>query len=303
MRSGVSANLLDVSFADELHGWAVGTNGAIVATADGGDSWSLQASGYSLTLHGVDFVDRRTGWAVGQLGLILHTTDGGQTWNVQDRDAALERNLIHVRFSDAKRGSIVAERGSFWLHTTDGGANWGRRFFSNSMPRADAFWLDESRGWAAFRSGELLATRDGGESWQRSSAVDGVDMGVSGVFFLDERRGWLAGWRGKPGSSGGIQFVEYMTDGMVTRTVDGGATWERVDAGTGRFLWDVEFTNASDGWAVGSFGQILRSADGGVTWTPQPSPTESLLRAIAFDETGRGWAVGDDGAILRYTGD
>ena len=129
-----------------------------------------------------------------------------------------------------------------------------------------------------------------------------MEIGTNSVFFLDDRNGWIAGWRGKAkGASGGVEFVKYLTDGMVARTTDGGATWARHDSDTGRFLWDVVFFDTSEGWAVGSFGTIMRSADGGITWESHPTPTESHLRSLSFPDRNNGWAVGDGGAVLRYT--
>ena len=300
--SGVTSALLDVEFVSDTRGWAVGRGGAIVATSNGGESWTTQTSGYELTLNSVEFVDESNGWAVGQLGLILNTGDGGATWNVQDKDAALGQNLIHVHFDNASDGRIITERGSFSLKTSDGGETWTRRFFENTLPRSDVFFLDDRRGWVSFKSGAVFLTDSGGESWELLVGVNGVEIGASGIFFLDDRNGWIAGWRGKAkGDGSGIQFVKYLTDGMIARTTDGGETWTRRDADTGKFLWDVVFLDALEGWAVGSFGTTMRSQDGGLTWESHPSETESLLRAVSFPDRNNGWAVGDDGAIIRFS--
>ncbi|MCO5125676.1 MAG: YCF48-related protein, partial [Rhizobacter sp.] len=60
------ANLYAVHFADRLRGWAVGANGTILATRDGGSSWAAQASGTRASLTSVQFAaDGLRGWAVG----------------------------------------------------------------------------------------------------------------------------------------------------------------------------------------------------------------------------------------------
>ncbi len=300
--SGADSTLLDIEFVDSLNGWAVGENGAIIATTDGGNTWTPQDSGFEITLRGVDFADERAGWAVGHLGLILHTADGGRSWSAQGAEVALGQNLIEVRFADRSNGWIISERGSFALRTTDGGDTWERRFFDNTLPRSDAFILDDSRAWVALKSGGVLSTENGGESWQLREGVNRVQIGAMGIFFLDDRRGWIAGWRGKErGIGSGVQLVKYLTDGMIARTIDGGQTWTRVDSDTGRFMWDVAFLDESEGWAVGSFGAALHSTDGGMTWQPQPQITESTLRALEFWGPNTGWAVGDDGALLKFS--
>src|SRR5205823_1119701 len=68
------------------HVWAVGRPGSTVLhSADGGQSWELQATKQPLPLNGVFFVDEKNGWAVGELGTILHTADGGKNWSAQAR--------------------------------------------------------------------------------------------------------------------------------------------------------------------------------------------------------------------------
>jgi photosystem II stability/assembly factor-like uncharacterized protein len=65
---------------------AVGRPGsAVLASDDGGSTWSLQHTGQPIPLHGVYFHDASLGWAVGELGTVLHTRDGGKTWAVQQR--------------------------------------------------------------------------------------------------------------------------------------------------------------------------------------------------------------------------
>jgi len=50
---------------------------AILATTNGGATWSAQSSGSTAGLSGVTFVDATHGWAVGTGGVILATTTGG----------------------------------------------------------------------------------------------------------------------------------------------------------------------------------------------------------------------------------
>ena len=300
--SGVISTLLDIDFVDPDHGWAVGQGGVIIATSDGGETWHSQASGFELTIRSVDFIDTQTGWAAGHLGLILHTADGGQTWSIQGEEAALGLNLIRVNFDGPYTGRIITQQGGFTLITTDGGATWERQFFDSAQFRSDAFILDGAHSWVALKSGGVLSTTDSGASWQLHKGVNQVEIGTSGIYFLDDRRGWIAGWRGKQrGISSGVQFVKYLTDGMVAYTIDGGQTWTRVNADTGKFLWDVAFIDPQQGWAVGSFGQTMHSTDGGRTWSTEPAVTDSTLRAVTFSGPNTGWAVGENGTILKLT--
>nr|MCU0294777.1 YCF48-related protein [Candidatus Nanopelagicales bacterium] len=67
--------LFDVAFTDTSHGWAVGDGGTILATSDGGATWTAQSSGTTENvLYGVAFTDASHGWAVGGGGTILATS-------------------------------------------------------------------------------------------------------------------------------------------------------------------------------------------------------------------------------------
>jgi photosystem II stability/assembly factor-like uncharacterized protein len=59
--------------------WAVGKNGTIIHSSDGGNSWVMQISGVDTTLYDVDFADSLRGIIAGD-GVVLYTRDGGNTW-------------------------------------------------------------------------------------------------------------------------------------------------------------------------------------------------------------------------------
>ncbi|MFM1944394.1 MAG: hypothetical protein RI897_3376 [Verrucomicrobiota bacterium] len=73
----------DIHFADRDHGAAVGADGVIVRTADGGDNWELVYNPSQnpfdpptprltdLALQSVQLLDSRTGWAFGTFGMVL----------------------------------------------------------------------------------------------------------------------------------------------------------------------------------------------------------------------------------------
>jgi hypothetical protein len=75
--SGTSNYLNSVYFTDNNTGWAVGFEGTILNTTDGGLNWNSQSSGTSNYLNSVYFTDNNTGWAVGGDETILKTTTGG----------------------------------------------------------------------------------------------------------------------------------------------------------------------------------------------------------------------------------
>src|SRR5262249_37788809 len=129
------AALYAVQFVDGNEGWAVGAEGAIWHTIDGGKNWERQPSGVRSTLRAVHFLNPFTGWAAGReelphgagsVGVILVTRDGGLKW--QRLSVNTLPGLNCVRFFDDKFG-IVAGDGSDQFpsgvfSTNDAGRTW-----------------------------------------------------------------------------------------------------------------------------------------------------------------------------------
>src|SRR5210317_311461 len=74
--SGTTNDLFGVFFTDANTGTAVGQNGAILTTTDGGLTWAPQTSGTTEIITGIFFTDANTGIVGANRGVILKTTDG-----------------------------------------------------------------------------------------------------------------------------------------------------------------------------------------------------------------------------------
>jgi photosystem II stability/assembly factor-like uncharacterized protein len=108
-----------VSFADAKAGWACGSRGTIFATADGGDSWTKQASGTEQALRDVFALSAKEAWAVGAGGTVLHTVDGGARWTRLPCPEGVA--LRRVWFTSAEHGVAVGLEGTALLWTREGG--------------------------------------------------------------------------------------------------------------------------------------------------------------------------------------
>ncbi|HGJ65253.1 TPA: hypothetical protein ENS27_07665, partial [bacterium] len=74
------ANFQNVFFLNDKLGWAVGDNGIIVHTDNGGNEWKKQDLNTDTYLRTVHFADEKNGWIVGDDGFIAQTSNGGMTW-------------------------------------------------------------------------------------------------------------------------------------------------------------------------------------------------------------------------------
>lgn len=183
---------------------------------------------------------------------------------------------------------IVSGR-TIW-HTADGGAKWTCQLERAPRHLVGIAFADASRGWAVGTHGLILATTDGGASWQAQSS-SGPHLWQ--VTCADTRHVWAIGPAGE-----------------LVSTTDGGATWRTAKvsgvarAGIGGV--GLAFADARRGWIVAR-SLIWHTSDGGATWTVQHRRPGEWLTAVACSDARHAWAVGkagdDDAPLVLATSD
>ena len=181
-------------------------------------------------------------------------------------------------------GSAFAANGT-WTRQRTGSLAWLHSLF----------FLDQNRGWAAGSRGALLATQDGGVTWQtrRQPTADTI----RDIYFLDEVNGYLVCERN-------IYDLKSNDDSRayLMRTTDGGENWERLNLrGTNveTRLTRAIFNQSGQGWAFGEAGTVYTTRDGGESWTRSQTPTRYLLLGGTFLNENSGWLVGAGSTILQ----
>ncbi len=216
--SGTTWWLSSVHFTDNNTGWAVGWNGTILKTTDGGTNWNPQSSGMIDVLSSVFFIDQNYGWAVGtnmmtNLGLLLITTNGGTNWASQTAGYSLNS----VYFIDQNYGWTVGLAGTI-LKTTNGGINWFAQSSGTTEWLSSVHFTDNNTGWVVGGNGTILNTTDGGTNWiPQSSGTEFLDL--HGVSFTDANNGSAVGEEGTilRTTNGGVTFVEEQIDEIPTK--------------------------------------------------------------------------------------
>lgn len=288
-------DLFGISFPTKEQGWACGRWGAILHTSDGGKTWKRQASTTDFTLSALSFSDYQNGWAVGEQGTIIHTSDGGKTW-VQQK-SPVPYFLLDVYFINAKQGWIVTERTTI-LFTDDGGATWEVQFEDQDYVLKGISFCDAFHGWAVGEYGFIYHTADGGKNWEHQAGQFGWDdetgeiVGGNYLFdvvALDPQTSWVVG-----------------IDGYVARTVDGGKSWESVQAGFPTTHLLGVASNGRDSFIICGVGVLLTSSDQGRTFIKNRDDTAIMygwLNGAAVDPGGRMVAVGKEGRVFLSSDD
>jgi photosystem II stability/assembly factor-like uncharacterized protein len=296
-RAGTMAWLHAVFFLDQNRGWMVGSKGTLLATVDGGQTWTPKSASSTDVLRDVYFIDEQQGWLVCEKNLydlkekdeprtyLMQTTDGGEHWKrINIRGIDVDIRLVRAVFTRGGRGWAFGEAGSIYT-TRDSGANWDRLTSPTRNLLLGGIFIDDDRGWLVGAGATIIQTADGGDTWHISRLPQAVKNAVrfSAASFVDNRLGWAVGSRGS-----------------IYRTVNGGRTWQTQDSGVSADLHDVKFLDAVEGWAVGAEGTIIYTNDGGLHWTQQRSDTVHPLERIFFADRTHGWAVGFGGTVVTY---
>lgn len=166
----------------------------------------------------------------------------------------------------------VGERGQI-LGSTDG-KTWVQAPVPVRAALTAVSFVDARHGWAVGHDAVILATRDGGASWNLQSYEPALEKPLLDVLFLDVRHGFAVG-----------------AFGLFLLTEDGGDSWTEVhtpviDDDELNLHAIVQLGNG-DLLIVGEQGRLLLSTDAGRSWKKLHSPVEAtLFGASAYGRSG-----------------
>jgi len=284
-------------------GIAVGEDGLIMSSTDGGATWGRGKAPTSLALLDVA-TNGSTTIAVGQQGLVLVRSAEGEWKKV---DSGSNQRLLQVDINDAGVAVAVGAFGTL-IKSEDSGRSW-RSIAPDWAPLYDSgegdaavvrdeptlYVVDvanDGRLLIGGEYGQILRSVDGGAQWQivhSRPSIDGKSQPtVFGLSIREDGEGYAVGQAG-----------------MVVHTLDAGATWSEMPAPSGSSLFAVD--SFPDGKVVIVGMRVgIRSSDHGASWKPISGPDldlnlnwyTGLDHGPAFS-SGNSIAVGHSGRVLR----
>jgi photosystem II stability/assembly factor-like uncharacterized protein len=306
--SGTFQWLNDIHFTDRVHGWATGTNGAIVATVDGGENWFPQNSVTDQELRSVYFVNQDTGWIAGgsDSPVLLKTTDGGTQWSLVEIDMPGVPFFSEIQFADPMNGYAIDTTDIF--RTYDGGLTWETASYSSLVAEIivleDLHVISDSEAFVCGiyrnKSNEILpgifenlTLPDGRWLPQGSGELQAEDR-LTAIHFTAYRKGFS-------GSSGG-KIYTMQKEGNIFP-----APWVlNLDALSGAvqsiafstYLHGMFNLEAENGGMIDQL--IFHTADSGYTWSAVPDTIYGLQRAtLSAPDANHAWIAGSNGIIYK----
>lgn len=321
-----TADLRGLHVVDENVVWASGTDGTILYTSDGGETWAVRTVvGDSENAIGYDFrdihaFDEATAIVInhGRPAEILRTTNGGLRWKSVLKYPQRSALFNAISFWDDQRAMVMGnpiDGSVLLLRTTDGGVSW-RQLHSDNRPdmefgetgfagsgtvmqttgdRSVFIGLGGGKNGQSSERSRMLISRDFCKTWTVASLPlrRSQTSGIFSVHFIDDVHGVAVG--------GDYQNFNG-TDGNYAFTSDGGKTWAtaKVPAPPSGFRSCVAQSVSGSEIvlvAVGPNGTDL-STDLGHQWR---RVSDKGFNVVQFSPDGQtGWAAGDGGRIAKW---
>jgi photosystem II stability/assembly factor-like uncharacterized protein len=293
------AELTDVFFLNANCGWAVGAQGVILRTINGGREWKEigQVNSNPIVAE-LSFQEKINAMQSGQRTAVTGVADGRS-----DQPQKFRCRFESVFFIDEQNGWVaggydvpyLAHSRGILLRTSDGGASW-RRVKGALLPRIKRIhFANRSQGWAVGEHGNLFgtslfSTSDGGESWSSQTQMARTA----------ETLGYLDGDITDQG------YVAIDSQGQPV-TLRNGRQEEAAVQGQGReYLRKIRMLGRDQGWCVGDEGAVWRTTNGGLSWSSLASDPSSeihtLLREFDFHALAvapsKIWFAGNPGTLI-----
>lgn len=282
--SGPERNVIqDIHFLTRSAGFAIGQQGMLLRTMDGGTNWEDISFGTRshLAIHGIALNDL---W-IGTNQRILHSVDTGSTWT--DALVILGGNINDVLALSADIIFGVSSSGIIY-RSTDGGMDWDTMYNAGTQLKSIAR-INSQQLMATGFNGVILRSDDAGLNWAPLTPPE-AGLQYEQVYFLDTS-GWL---------------VTSSFKKTMWKTTDAGESWTPITLPIERFWDGVYFISQDTGIVVGrssTEGRAYITFNGGQNWSAGHVLSFPLFGVAGVpNPNGTAWiyGYGSDIEVLPY---
>ena len=270
--------------------FAFGAGGVILQSADKGATWVQLESPATSDLHASDSVEGAIAVVGDDGGAYLRADDSG-TW--LDISLSPPVDFRGVAMTSATSLVAVGPGGAIWQYSSD---TWMQRDSGVSTDLNEVSFLDATLGMIVGDSGTILATDDGGESWEYREAPEGLDADIVALDYYS-----------------GIRVYAITDEGHIVKSVGttsgtaAGYVWELVEiesagrnTSLGLELSSIDVSSVNKFLVSGPSSYAALSLDGGNIITSQMNPLSSPMdfNHVLFLNLFDAVIVGADGVII-----
>jgi photosystem II stability/assembly factor-like uncharacterized protein len=174
--------------------------GAIYRTKDSGKTWQAMVQEAVGVVRNISRSDDGKYVAVSSRGSFYSTWEPGQeAWEPHNRNNS--RRLQNMGYGKDGRLWLLARGGIVQFTNPEAEATdeWDEPInpeYATSWGLLDLAYRTPEEIWVAGGSGNLLASFDGGKTWQKDKEVEDVPSNLYRIIFLSPERGFVLGQRG-----------------------------------------------------------------------------------------------------------
>ena len=275
-------NLTTIEFIGNI-GYCAGSNGTLLKSSNGGQTWNSITSGTTDNITSILFLDNNTGYFSTSTGYVYKTTNGGASWTNNKPQTIGAINGID--FLNNSIGLAVGDNGAIF-RTSNGGTSWSSLGNFSVYVINDVEFINDTLAVAVGAQGSILASSDEGLTWnsitstssKTFTAIEKINdstaamVGSSGLYSTFNSNTMTASNEQiidpdptpdllkdiHLSSSGNLYVVGYNQTVLITNP-----DWKKWDLDSINNLNSIHFLNDTIGFACGANGKIYKTVTGG----------------------------------------
>jgi len=259
------------------------------------------------------------------IALLSLTACRAPSYNANNPPTPPEQRLLLLDTAHAGKRLVAVGEAGHIVYSDDDGNVWKRAKSPAHALLTAVYFVDDQHGWAVGHDMEILATTDGGLTWNQQFSAPKESRPLLDIWFKDTRQGYAVGAYGAlltTSDGGSTWLAQPQTDdddhhlytilglkdgtlllagesGTLRRSGDQGKTWQKLTSPYAGSYFGLLQTPDGSLLLFGLRGHILRSSDQGDHWDEIASPSHASLMGGSVLSNGHIVLVGAAGTVLE----